>query len=223
MTIAFVPAAHISADLAAGGTTPSFDSSTCNALVAVVGYFSGQPVLSDSKGNTWTLIASYPANITQGFVELWYVSSTGTFGVGHAVTSGTNRCAIAIGGFSGTLASTPYDSPNQNGAGVLNSATVQPGSVTPSAANSLLVTGLYFESGTLTSVGSGFTVIDTQLPGNSAVSLAYKIQTAAAAENPLWTVSGSNTRIGAEIASFLAAAGGGPAVEIDHLLLAGVT
>lgn len=164
-----------------------------------VGFFSGDPVISDSKGNTWTFIANYDF-FGQGHVWLMYVKSP-TVGSGHTITSGTNRSAIAVGGFSGSDLTAPFDT--QTGQNVSSgSSTIQPGSLTPSVNNCLVVSGLYFESGTLTSIGSGFTIFDTQNPGNSAVSLAYKVQTTAGAENPLWTMSTGQTRTSAEIASF---------------------
>lgn len=214
MAIVAVSGAHIAADLATGGTSGTFVSTGSDLLVMAVGFFSGDPVISDSKGNTWTQIANYDFF---GIAHIWLLYALNAIvGSGHTVTSGTNRSAIAVGGFSGSDLTAPYDTPNQNGQMTgSGSATVQPGSITPSVNNCLVVSGLYFESGTLSSIGSGFTVFDTQQPGNSGVSLAYKIQTTAGAENPLWTASTGNTRIGAEIASFKAAAA--VAFAISHM------
>jgi hypothetical protein len=97
--------------------------------------------------------------------------------------------AIAIAAFTGGNTASPFDT--QNGQSLSNSATVQPGTVTPGAANELVMTGLEFTSAPV-SVDSGVTILD-QVPMAGGqywgVALGYTIQSAAAAVNPTWTLA----------------------------------
>jgi hypothetical protein len=94
--------------------------------------------------------------------------------------------------FSGSAAS-PFDVENGfNGSGT----TLQPGSVTPSEANELLITALAFNgSGSPLSINLGFTVIEDAnfVSGQSyGVGLAYLIQGPAAPVNLTWTRTNSD-------------------------------
>ena len=111
----------------------------------------------------------------------------------------------------------------QNGATSAGTpASFQPGSVTPSEDNELVV------SCVCTSVASawtasGYTAIATYVPaGANSVGLAagYQIQTTATATNPMWSGS-SSSNISANIATFKAAAAGG--ARATFLTLLGVS
>lgn len=90
---------------------------------------------------------------------------------------------------------------------LLNSGTgtsVQPGSLTPSVDNSLVVTVCGAYAGTITlSGGSGYTTPSTitQDSHHIGIGVAYKAQTTAAAENPTWTIgNGTGHRVARNLA-----------------------
>src|SRR6185295_9449965 len=88
--------------------------------------------------------------------------------------------------FSGSDLTAPFEF--QSGHSLSNSATDQPGSVTPGAANALVITGLELTSAPV-SVDSGMTILDqAPLAGGQyyGVALGYTVQSAAAAVNPTW-------------------------------------
>ena len=119
--------------------------------------------------------------------------------------------SLAVKAFSGVQA-TPFD--QENGATLTSAGTShQPGSVTPSEANELVVTGIGFAS---EATESNVTIDSSFLPGTMVIdvdwsqvtdgdhfgsALAYKIQSSASAENPTWTWTGSNRAVAA-IATF---------------------
>lgn len=192
----------------AGGTTGSFDSSGASLLVAVVSSASGATeTVVDSKSNTWTPLTKYGAE-----VRIWYVTNP-TVGSGHTITLGNSSYAsLLVAWFSGADTSAPFDV--ENGASAINATSQAPGSVTPSAGDELILTGIFWGSGISgAAINSSFTIVDTLgfAGGNNyGGGLAYKIKGAAdtTSENPTWSwVSGADTA--ASIATFKAGGGGG--------------
>jgi hypothetical protein len=142
--------------------------------------------LTDSKGNTWSQLTKQGSG-GSGATVLWYAKNA-IVGPGHTftITGNNTYSAIAIAAFSGGNVASPFDT--QNGQSLSNSATVQPGTVTPGAANELVMTGLEFTSAPV-SVDSGVTILDqAPMAGGQywGVALGYTIQSAAAAVNPTW-------------------------------------
>lgn len=209
-----------------GGTTSSVDTSGADFLVVVVNYhssFTGATPLSDSKGNSWTLMRTEVAS--PDTVRVYWCTPGSNVGTGHTFSTTTGFSNIFAYAFSGSrTASSPAD--QQNG-GNANAASVASGSITPSA-NDCLVIAAYggFNPGaapTITTGGSGFTTptgFSIATGTSEAGASAYKIQTTASAENTTWT-STSSVWSAAIIVSFLppAAAGGG---RTNRLTLLGV-
>jgi hypothetical protein len=203
----------VSHGFGAFATSASFNSTGADLLVAVyAGYSSAVAPSNDSKGNTWTRALNFYDTVTPNYASIWYVVAP-TVGSGHtlAVVGGTSYYAgWCVACFSGALQSSPLDAntvTNIAGSGT----TIQPGSVTPSANNELVICGIGARfSATAPSIsGNGFTITDSM--GNNgtynwATALAYVIQTSAAAVNPTWTLSSAASTAG--IVSFKAAAGG---------------
>lgn len=199
--IAFVNS--VSQDMAAGGTTTAANMAGANFCAASVSWYNaGTPVLSDSSSNTWTFVHNESffgtANSDTYYAKNATTTSSMTF------TLSTNPGAITVICFSGVDTTAPFDT--SNAGNTTGSATIQPGSVTPAAANSVVVTFSYFESGTV-SINAPFT-LTTQSVGFGSAG-AYEIQTTATARNPTWTDSVSQTRINAQIMVFQVSAGGG--------------
>lgn len=208
-----------------GGTTGSVDTSGANFLVVGVNYhrsFVGATPLSDSKGNTWTLLRTEDSGLG-AICRLYWCTPGSNVGTGHTFSTTTGFSNIFAYAFSGSrTASSPAD--QQNG-GNNNTASVATGSITPTV-NDCLIISMYggFNPGgapTITTGGSGFTTptgFSIATGTSEAGASAYKIQTTAAAENTTWT-STSSVHSTAIIASFFppASAGGGRANRLSLL------
>ena len=193
-----------------GGTSAGIDTTGANLLVFVASTYAGlnpTPVLSDSFSNTWTLRKSQADG--SGHVIAIYDVSSPTVGPAHTVsfTGGSIYSSGEFLAFSGAAGS-PFD--QASGATDGGSATVQPGSITPSAANCLLVVGLAQDGalGAAATIDSGFTAEDGQDGTASSVGVvgAYLVQSAALAVNPTFTAAAPATSLVAAMVSYLPAA-----------------
>ena len=198
-TNVFVPIALIShANGAASGVTVTTGNMNCtgaNALVAAVTYNdTGSPTItvSDSSSNVWHSITVQLYDSSVGAIQLWYsygaaVSSVQTVTVADSV----GLLGVAAGCFSNVKGTSAND--QSNGATNANSSTttIQPGSITPTQANELVVTVLGDTDSTATTP-SGYTIVDGVVfngTTNFGTHLAYQVQTTATATNPTWTIS----------------------------------
>lgn len=192
------------APYATGGTTPAINTTGSTLFVIAIGYLNGStPTVTDSQGNTWTTLPSYQAGGGNAREGMCYCV-TPTTSAAHTFTVAASYSSFCIAAFA--LAGT-YDTPNQNGAGSAAATTQATGSVTPSTANCLIVSGLelYATSGVPT-INNSFTIVQSTVDTGGAQgafgsALAYKVQTVAAAVNPTWTIPGAE-RIAASIAVF---------------------
>ena len=164
------------------------NSTGANLIVIVIGTENTTVSLSDNKFNTWTLIRT--DTTTSDYLKTYYCYSP-TVGTGHSfnVTSIGGYPAIAVAGFNNVSAS-PLD--QQNGFGTTGVNSIQPGSITPSANNYLVVTGFMTDFGSTfptPTVSAAFTLTDAiPLSGTSVgVGMAYQIQTIASGANPTWS------------------------------------
>lgn len=166
--------------------------------------------VSDNKGNTWTaLTAQEQTSSNSARVQLYYTIPT-SVGSGHTFTvtatgTGFGGTGVEVEAFSGTAASSVFDVENQ---GQVNaSATIQPGSVAPNNANSVVISADTTDANfVVSSVNSSFTITDNNGATKANTAMAYIIQTSASAVNPTWTNSGSAGAV-ATIAVFKAAVG----------------
>lgn len=168
------------------------DTTNADLIVIFASQYSGVGPFTptDSKSNAWTALPMGNCSIFgQQEFDIFYTSSA-ISGTSHAFTFGgsTGFVNIAVQAWKNSIPN-PFD---QQSTAVINSGgTLATGSVTPSLANELVVTG----DGTLAAsqaptVDSGFTVTDSTggVGGTSfGVGAAYIIQTAATAVNPTWT------------------------------------
>lgn len=176
-------------------TTPAITTTGATTIVVHVGWFdngSATVALVDSKGNTCTGLTSHI--LTSIVASQFFVCYGPTVGAGHTFTATVPFPSITVLAFSGPSSSTDQQAGSTTVAQPFEAATtIQPGSVTPIHANELIVVGLANEdnSGGAISVDSGFSaVIATYTNGASEGSaIAYKVQTAATAENPTWSVT----------------------------------
>jgi len=177
-------------------TTSAIDTTGANFVIVGTAALSpgdggGSCTISDSKSNTW--VGLTPTDGFFGRTKMFFVGNA-TVGSGHTFTitcTLANAPSMMVAAFSHVFAGgNPSD---QEGAGAFKGATdpatIQPGSVTPSQNNELVVSTLgLFQVTTVISINSGFTIAQT-LDGNLTTftgSLAYLVQGTAGAINPTW-------------------------------------
>lgn len=180
-----------------GNPTPAIDTTGATLLVAyLVG--SGAATLVDSKGNTWLLAGSTSMNGSQG--HLYYAIGSLNVGSGHTAQPDSGSVtAIVFAAFGGPTAPV-FDQflGTANGSSPLNT-----GSLTPSEDGCLVIAGANCDPSGSYSIDDGFTILQSNAgAGGTAYSnsMAYKVQTTAAAENPEWTTGSTTNR--AVIAAF---------------------
>jgi hypothetical protein len=203
------PIAHTKATGVVGGgghssTTPAIDTTGASLLIMAVEYLATgtSDVVADSKGNTWTPLTEYTGG--SGSVRLYYAANP-TVGAGHTFSNtGDQYQSIEVAAFSNVKAVAPFD--QESGSGSASGTTRQPGAITPSEDNCLIVTSLLFISPGgvgVPTIDSGFTVLETQTDAtNFAGSLAYKVQTSAAPVNPTWSSNVAAERMATSQAVF---------------------
>jgi hypothetical protein len=200
-----------------GGATGAIDTTGANLIVVGVVAFDGAPGtanLSDSKSNAYTELTA--REFSSSDLRLFYKENA-TVGSGHTFTfsRASSFPTILIAAFSGGKASSAFDVQNgaSNGSAVTS---FQPGSVTPSEDNELLIALLGFGDVAARSIDSSFAITNQHGFGtgnNIGGALAYKIQTSAGAENPTWSWVGNDVA-GAAIATFKAEPTGGVSIPI---------
>jgi hypothetical protein len=185
-------------------TTASIDTSSCGFATVEVQFqgASGSMVVSDSKGNSWSLAKHFDDGSNRS-IEIWYSNLT-SVGSGHTVT------ATISGGFPSVnwtafLSAGGATLGNTNGATNASAGSLATGSVTPSADNAVIVAAGRVSGGgnTVNSINSSFQLPSTN--GNDANNvssgIAYFIQLTAAAKNPTFSFGFADTCVAA-IAAF---------------------
>jgi hypothetical protein len=194
-----------------GGVTTSsgaeIDTTGADLLVMAIADYQAGPglTISDSKANTWHPLTSYAVTGSSRIKLYWSVPTS--VGSGHnfaGASGGGTYPALALAAFSGSNAS-PFDV--EAGASGTSSTASAGSGITPSQGQELIIAAVSINANTASSINSSF-IIPTEAPARAyvpgtafGVAIAYKIQTAAAAVDPDWTLSGS-ADWAAAIASF---------------------
>lgn len=199
-----------SADCTSNITTGSINTTGATfLLIAVAQNNDTSLAVSDNSSNTWTALTQYTASAFPA-VQMFYVfspttSSSHTFSISSM--AGDNNCpAMAVLAFKNMGSPHAFDA--QNGSAASNSTSTQnPGSITPARNGELLIAAIGADSSTADTINSSFTVsnyVARNGPSNWSISVAYFVQSTAAAINPTWTLGtqGSTTTIANTIASF---------------------
>lgn len=190
-------AAVVSASGGATATTAAINTTSATILVACVtnyNFDTATATVADSKSNTWAHLTDPGYGTINNTNTIFYVVNP-TVGSGHTFSATGNYASITVASFSGIATVTPLDQTSTNsGAYNASATTQQPGSITPSQPNTLIVTcEVNGGSGSLTqSINSSFTITDQQNDASGSragTALAYLVQGAAAAVNPIWTHS----------------------------------
>jgi Alpha-L-arabinofuranosidase B, catalytic len=184
-----------------GATSSPIDTTGTNLTVIEVFWSHGSninPRIFDNKGNTYTFIGS-PAIASGGLASQFYMCAGCAVGAGHTfgIDDGGGASVfgtIAVETFK-NVAGAPLQTTPVGFVGAAGTASsLQSGYVSPDMNCTVVVTGVGTQpaSGNATNptAPAGYTLTDTT--NNSptfsiAVSMAYKIETTATAENPNWT------------------------------------
>jgi hypothetical protein len=154
---------------------------------------------SDNKGNTYTLVPDGIGVVGANSMALFYSKGL-TVGASHSFTITTTGSStqdpVAVVCVSGSLTTGGADQENafNNSGGSVT--TVQAGSVTPSNSGQFIAAVLATSGPGAMSIDSGFTILESVAPSGGTtqgIDFAYLIQTAAAAVNPTWTLTGTAT------------------------------
>lgn len=198
-----------------GFTSGSIDTTGANLLIFILSNSDATGTLSDSKGNTYTLVAN---NGGFGLFSGISYCKNPAVGTGHTftVTCTATSPALAIQAWSSMDTTSPLDVFNSAASNGTNA--LQTGSITPGSANEVLVTSLHNQetAATTFTINLGFTISDQMIQvngGHHGVAAAYLIQTTATAENPTWSDPTGTNMYGAVIASFKSASA---AVQVPY-------
>jgi len=177
-----------------GFTVSAINTAGATFIAIVLGSYSAHPTPTDSKGNTYSLAVNLSSgdggsegNSRQ--ISIFYCAAP-TVGSGHTFTlTGTGTYAVmavyAFSGGAGGILDQTNSSVDTN-----TTTTRQPGSITPSTANQLLISGIEFRTGSNAAIDSGFaTPLKSATTANSVGTAgSYFVQGSAAAINPTWTI-----------------------------------
>jgi hypothetical protein len=209
------------AHLAQGSTdSNSFTSSAINttgASLIVIGLAWYGPnaaslTPTDSQSNTYTAAASTKQVTTSPYLELYYKYSPSTSS-SHTFTAGGVNVTyplMFVFAFNGTTGASVDQGTNFGNAG--SASSIQPNPITPLHNNEIIVSlvGVNTQptSNGAISIDSGFTQPDASVgynistAGHYGGSMAYLVQTTAAAINPTWSWTPAASGLGANIGSF---------------------
>lgn len=220
MAIAFVKCTKI---IGTGGTAFTTVSATAgNQLIAAVSAFQPVGTLSVTGGGTWAaphVVGAVVSQMHTAFVScLNATGGSATVTVLYSTSIGATTAFIFE--FSGLNTTTIYE-----GAGTQNSGTSTTkatNALTNTAADAVKVAITSVDSGTTaawTSTGTGWTLPANGEEDDSANmpgACAYKIVSASQSDTESWTRTGSDPFV-ANLATFLAAAGGGGPQDTPEL------
>jgi hypothetical protein len=208
------------------GARPTVDSTGADLLVwghtrrGGAGYVEGFGAGTDSLGNlmsSYTKLGPYNNGGDNATVVIYFLRG-GTFGAGHTIYygGGDGSGADFVAAWSGSAASPIDQSAGSASAG--NVSTIQPGSITPTMPNELVIALLSdqaYPTDRTHSVDGSMTQLDNIASPDYYYRgmVAYVIQTAAAAINPTFTATGTAKNLAAMIVSFKSTSSGGGKVR----------
>lgn len=165
----------------------------------------GVPTIADSVGgnsNVWsTAVSNSPATL------YLFTSIPTHIGASHVITVTGNGCtalATASMAWNTTVGTTSLEL--SNNAELSSTTSIQPGSITPTHNDVLVISAVQFDSGTTPVSGfSPMTLIEQDGKGaTQGIALAYYIMATPSAINPNWSATASSPSfMGSVIASFL--------------------
>ncbi len=208
-TYAPVSTCHAHAESSAGNavTTSNIDCHLADLIVVSIQSYtgdSGTSGVSDSQSDAYSTAVTQAQSDCAGLLKIYFVhGSSFSSSMNFTATGSATFPAIQVQGFSGS-ASSPLDQTNSASSGTTFVNSIQPGSITPTQDNELVVTNVFVCGVRTWTVNDSFTITDqsTETANAEGGALAYLIQTTATAVDPTWSEGGANVTPAAAIASF---------------------
>lgn len=187
-----------------GSSLSGLNTAGADWIIAGITQESGVFSPSDSEGNTWNGLSLVN---TTSKTQLFVASSPVLTSAAHDFYIGQYFGCIAVIWGTGSLGGSFVD-------GDVGAASNSPGTITPTEDNELLVSivsGLNWAGQPTPTIDSGFTFagVSAAFADHGNLAIAYKIQTGAGSESPIWTSSDIFGRTATCLASFKAASVGG--------------
>lgn len=180
-----------------GCTTSPIDTTGADLIVVGSAWFTDQPTLTDSNGNTWTQLTTQAD--TNGDHSALYYCVSPTVGSGHTFSlsaGGFSFSTLWVAAFSGVDTSAAFDLQAGNGSSSSVAGSYTTASITPSQNGDLVVSLVATVSAPVSggfTVDSGFSHVGDQVHSQCyGGSLGYLFQGTAGPESPTWTWSGSS-------------------------------
>lgn len=191
----------------------TFDDSGCDYGILVINYATAASSMTfvDGKGSKWNLLDN---DTNTSVKQAVYECPKPVTGSGHTITVACTGGGLPSVFFIGTRGVRLVNRADQASTNAVSTGTsVQPGSITPSENNCIVVTCLGAYAGNITAPGGGYTgnTVNTSV-AHIGGGLSYIIQTTATATNPTWTKASSGDSV-ARSFSFL------PATQIPGISL----
>lgn len=210
-----------------GASTNIGNTTGDTLLVVVVIENSGSVTPTDSTDgcaspcNTWVAVPNTAQTATIASKQ-WYVKNP-TVGTNHTIVAPNTNLAVAVAAIACSGTDTTANADQSTSANSVGNP-INPGSITPTVDNEVVVTSHGGNSSTF-SIDSPYTITDSLnfVAGQAyAVALAYNVQTTAGATNPAWSYGSNGSVNHAHISSYKASSGGGGAILPPMRSLLGV-
>jgi hypothetical protein len=191
MAISYLTASYAASNTSA--TTTAINTTGASLIVIGIGsqITAGSPSVSDSAGNTWTFGVRYTLS---GWQSQWvYYCANPIISTGHTFSFSYGTATdMIVAAFSGTATASVLESSNGYSSTALTQVT-QPGAITTTQGNEMLITFIYWNNVGAPSISSDFTLISS-FSINAAYGAAYKITSSATGSyNPTWSTSAVNS------------------------------
>lgn len=189
---------------AGGCDTAAADTTGMNLIIVTASGTTIPPTPTDSKGNTYVAMSTFGDCGSSGHFQQFYVAHP-TVGAGHTIHGADGFGRIAFRSFA-----TSGSGPTLDGeaAGATGSAvtSIQPGALTPSGNDELLLTSVCLDGAggpQPISINSGFsTPFNGSTSGNWYADGQYFISPTPSSINPTWSWTGGAQNGGAVMSQF---------------------
>lgn len=206
-----------------GATTTTVNTTGADLIVIAVSDFANGATPSDNQANTYTQVG--PSESTTRQIAKIFACKSPTTSASHTFTPGGNNgwndVQVWSGSASGTLTAIT-DASSGGKSGALGSTTVQPGSITPTQSNELIVCSLTLDDPSTTTpptINSSFTVSTwgAETAGSTFGSgFSYLVQSAANPINPTWTRPNAGTNSAGQDGSVIVSFKGFPLGQVPY-------
>lgn len=194
-----------------GFTTSGVDTSGASLIFILVSCYGSvtAPVLTDSKGNSWTELVEQSDGTTR--CKTYYAYDPSKVDASHTFTLAQNGsyCSIAVAAFSGTKTSSDPLTDQQGNFQSTGDPTITAPSITAATGGDLMITCEATHSANVASVdnggsGAAFAILQQGSDTGNARGYALAWKTITGTFQPTWTIDG---HVGMTNAAFAQTAG----------------